>query len=265
MNQEPTEKKCCSNCIYIGEIVGAGCSNLHCDCHIPSPKTESDPFKSDPQEVKNARQMQHYERDHSHYHCWDTTEGDEGINGQEGHEKHLACCICRKRPESKTGKTDCELYEHVPTPYDGAFWYCVNCGVELDFVPVYSPKHPKPEAKTSDEVVEEIITDFHMQFDNAGEDYDGSTQPIKDWLRSTLTDLVERVREEANSKGYMQGHEADVIFHKKSFEEGKKEGALAVLADLEKRVTERTYSDMSGNSDEILYVVASLRASIEGK
>lgn len=45
-----------------------------------------------------------YEQDYSHFHCFDTTAGDEEVNGQEGHEKHLKCCLCYKdAPTKKEG------------------------------------------------------------------------------------------------------------------------------------------------------------------
>lgn len=40
-----------------------------------------------------------YEQDHSHSHCYDT---------QEGHEKHLHCCICTKG-NHHTDKEECSV------------------------------------------------------------------------------------------------------------------------------------------------------------
>lgn len=155
-----------------------------------------------------------YERDSSHYHCWDTTEGDEGINGQKGHEKHLACCICRKRPEEVRlfGNNIREAIETVK-----------------DFI--------KPESKTSDEV-ERIAKIFESYI---GEDVIEGTD-FSFEMRSTLTALVARVREGALKEGktvgdareFENGKKEGFAAGVKSYdEEARKEGALAVLADLE--------------------------------
>lgn len=46
-----------------------------------------------------------YETDHSHYHCWDTE------NGQQGHEKHLTCCLCRKQNPATLEDKYCHYVE----------------------------------------------------------------------------------------------------------------------------------------------------------
>lgn len=176
---------------------------------------------------------------------------------------------------------------------------CYNCGEKvpksyyMNHSDSPSPKTGSLESKTSDEV-EEAVQFLREQYLTESPDakgfntrsitHDFGTLTLDDkaykksafyllpqesmerWLRSTLTALVARVRDEAlqEAKEARQFVEVTGVYAK-GYNAGKKEGALAVLADLEKRVTERTYSDMSGNSDEILYVVASLRASIEGK
>lgn len=220
--------KCCPKCqtaapgrtgLELGDI-DHFCHAPHCDCH-------SEPFD--------------YERDHSHYHCWDTIEVDEGINGQEGHEKHLACCICRKRPELVI----------VPS---GRIDYCSACKTDHG----YDCPKDKPESKTLDEV-DSVIEECMRVFGERA--FQGSYAAPREAFSKILTALVARVREESSMK-------LSLVEWKK----GQKVGALAVLADLEGELPnkwpKKTPSFQMGYDDalsKVRTVIASLRASLGEK
>lgn len=93
------------------------------------------------------------------------------------------------------------------------------------------------------------------------------------WLRSTLTALVDRVREEARRQGQIDNAislDAAMIHDLKNAKVGdkahallqsvRKEGALAVLADLEGK-----YYSEENLDKNLTDIIASLRASIGEK
>lgn len=103
-----------------------------------------------------------------------------------------------------------------------------------------------PESKTSDEV-KSLIEDF---FEDCGSAIDTSSpqnfKGIKEWMREHLTALVARVRKEGNDKegrGNLQGYDL-------GREVGKKEGALAVLADLEEKLSVDWKLERDAESDK---------------
>lgn len=130
---------------------------------------------------------------------------------------------------------------------------------------------PIIELKTSDEV-EKIIEMFDARFAVGGL-VETNTVFIADFLRSTLTALVARVRGESSAR-----------ILESQMRAWKKEGALAVLADLEEMIpplrnlgphtsrkrgivtaTYKRNQDVNTFRSRILDSIASLRASIEEK
>lgn len=140
----------------------------------------------------------HYERDHSHSHCYDT---------QEGHEKHLTCCICRK-------------------------------------------SNPGAESKTSDGMIEDIVNNYRKTFYDwyraKGDLHEPRTQKnVEDWLRSTLTFLVEKVRDKAQDETIFQ---QDEVVSSHWYEKGYQQA----LADVETGVNFLSVDISNASGDEYI-------------
>lgn len=185
-----------------------------------------------------------YEQDHSHTHCYD---------GQEGHEKHLRCCVCTKDNPNirRTGYA-----VKVPPQTDGC---CPKC-IELDgFQGALGCNNPQCEChqhpQTSHDLIEDTVRRL-IRIENRvlasvirGED---PTDSFEEVLRKTLESVVEKTRKEGFKKQAVREIEYDL---------GKTEGRKEALDEVENRLPKelKNPDEEEGLLLEVLSILSDMR------
>lgn len=91
-------------------------------------------------------------------------------------------------PNIEEEKSDCELYEHIPEPYDVAFWHCKVCGKELYFDTIESLT--KTHSDTVDKTTE-LLTLHLPSLDKS---------VIRDTISVALHQQLQKAREEERER-----------------------------------------------------------------
>ena len=117
-------------------------------------------------------------------------------------------CDCHSKPTEVEKKTDCELYEHTPQQYDGAFWHCKVCDAELHFVANKAPVEVG-------EWEEEFESEWKHLIDWAGSGfrYDDASFTARglDVMKPRFKSLIEKVRVEGREVSSLQGEDGKLF------------------------------------------------------